>query len=318
MMEANMVIGIPRAFLYYKYRYLWETFFDELGIDYILSPETNKKILDTGNEYAISEACLSSKIYLGHVASLIGKCDYILVPRIEEFLGRGKVCTKFMAIYDLVMNTFRDDNLKLLYYNIDAKSTEFEFNSFWKMGRFLGKKRRSCARAYLLAKQAQWHSHMTAIREQEARMQQPGLKILLVAHPYNIYDKYIGKPITDYLSSLGAVPIMADAVNRKEALTACDRISDLIPWVYNRELVGAVELYRKRVDGIILLSSFPCGPDSLINEIILRRVKDVPILNLIIDGQEGTAGIETRLESFADILKLKKEDWSFNEQRQHR
>ena len=44
----------------------------------------------------------------------------------------------------------------------------------------------------------------------------------------------------------------------------------------------------------------------MVNEIILRRVKDKPILNLIIDGQEGSAGIETRLESFLDIIQFKR------------
>ena len=73
-------------------------------------------------------------------------------------------------------------------------------------------------------------------------------------------------------------------------------------------MVGAIELYKDKVDGIILMSSFPCGPDSLVNEIILRRVKGIPILNLVLDGQEGSAGLETRLESFVDIIKIKKED----------
>jgi predicted nucleotide-binding protein (sugar kinase/HSP70/actin superfamily) len=60
------------------------------------------------------------------------------------------------------------------------------------------------------------------------------------------------------------------------------------------------------VDGIILLSSFPCGPDSMVNEIILRKVQNKPILNLILDGQEGSAGMETRLESFVDIIKYRR------------
>jgi predicted nucleotide-binding protein (sugar kinase/HSP70/actin superfamily) len=59
------------------------------------------------------------------------------------------------------------------------------------------------------------------------------------------------------------------------------------------------------VDGIILLSAFPCGPDSMVNELITRKVKDVPMLNLVLDSQSGTAGIETRLESFVDIIRFK-------------
>ena len=39
-----MKIGIPRAFLYYKYKYLWETFFEELGAEVVVSPETNRSL----------------------------------------------------------------------------------------------------------------------------------------------------------------------------------------------------------------------------------------------------------------------------------
>ena len=57
--------------------------------------------------------------------------------------------------------------------------------------------------------------------------------------------------------------------------------------------------------GIILLSAFPCGPDAMVNELITRRVKGVPILNLVLDSQSGIAGVETRLESFIDIIRFK-------------
>ena len=39
-------------------------------------------------------------------------------------------------------------------------------------------------------------------------------------------------------------------------------------------------------------------------ETIARRVGDVPLLNLVLDSQSGTAGVETRLESFIDIIRF--------------
>jgi GMP synthase-like glutamine amidotransferase len=41
------------------------------------------------------------------------------------------------------------------------------------------------------------------------------------------------------------------------------------------------------------------------NQLIARRVKGIPMLNLVLDSQTGTAGVETRLESFIDIIRLK-------------
>lgn len=305
-----MKIGIPRAFLYHRYHTLWEAFFEELGIEYIVSPDTNREIIKNGTTYAIDEACLSSKIYLGHVEWLIDKCDYILVPRISNYGGYGTVCTKFQAIYDIVTNTFRDRNIKLLNYNIDMKSTDFEIKAFLGMGKLLGKRKTECMRSYMIAKQTEKSFALFEQRKQEDLLNEKKMKILLVAHRYNIDDKYIGSPIINYLHEMGVTPIIGDIANKREAMTRCTEISDTLPWAFNKELVGSIAIYKEKVDGIILISTFPCGPDSLVNEIILRRVKDKPILNLILDGQEGNAGIETRLDSFIDIIKFKKGDYS--------
>jgi predicted nucleotide-binding protein (sugar kinase/HSP70/actin superfamily) len=74
----------------------------------------------------------------------------------------------------------------------------------------------------------------------------------------------------------------------------------------NREIVGSIAMNRGRADGIILLSTFPCGQDAMVSDILLRRIENKPMLNLVLDGQNGTAGVETRLESFLDIIRFQK------------
>lgn len=303
-----MKVGIPRAFLYFKYHVLWETFLEELGIEYIVSPDTNKEIVREGTNCAIDEACLSSKIYLGHVKYLIDKCDYILVPRIATLGGtKDIVCSKFQAIYDVVKNTFREDNLKLLYYSIDILNKDTELKAFIKMGKFLGKSKSQVLKAYYIAKQAEKTTKLLELNEQKRLLETPGLKILIISHPYNIYDKYIGEEITNYLKELDCIPILGCIVEEKKAREEAKIISKTLPWTFNKELVGSIAVYKDYVDGIILVSSFPCGPDSLVNEMIIRKFKEKPIINIILDGQEGTAGMETRLESFIDIIKLREE-----------
>lgn len=303
-----MTIGIPRAFLYFKYHVLWETFFEELGIDYIVSPETNKDIIKRGTAHAIDESCLSSKIYMGHVDYLIDKCDYIFIPRVAS-LGNSKevVCSKFQAIYDVVNNTYREKNLKILYYSIDVHNKDTELKAFLKMGKFLGKNKALVLKAYYVAKQAEKTAKLLDINNQKLLLKNNNIKILIVSHPYNIYDKYIGEPIINTLNELDCTPVLACVAPEKIVREKGKSISKTLPWTFNKELVGAIELYKDEVDGIILVSSFPCGPDSLVNEMIIRKFKEKPIVNLILDGQEGTAGMETRLESFVDIIKLRKE-----------
>jgi predicted nucleotide-binding protein (sugar kinase/HSP70/actin superfamily) len=302
-----MKVGIPKAFLYYRYRTLWETFFDALNIEVVLSPDTNKEILNRGTMYAIDETCLSSKIYLGHVDYLLDKCDRLFVPRISNFGKDGILCTKFEALYDIVRNTFRDQSPKLLDFNIDIRRSKGELAAFLHLGSKLGKGRAATLRAYTLAKMTERQAAAEEVRTQNLQLNSEGLKILIVGHPYNVYDKLIGGPVLKILSELGTTPIIADVVDRRRARERCFEITESLPWMYNRELVGAVREYTDKVHGIVLLSAFPCGPDSLVNEILLRRVRGIPMLNLLMDSQQAEAGIETRLESFIDIIRFKQE-----------
>ena len=68
-----MKIGIPRALLYYRYHVLWNTFFQELGIETVISPHTNKTLMDAGSHYAIDENCLSSKL-LSQITEKTASC----------------------------------------------------------------------------------------------------------------------------------------------------------------------------------------------------------------------------------------------------
>lgn len=303
-----MKIGIPKAFFYFRYGAMWESFFDALGVETIVSPDTNREIVERGSNLAVDESCLSSKIYLGHVAWLMDKCDMVLVPRIGQQGRAGTMCTRFYAVYDLIRNTFRDTDLKLLHYNIDTKDKQLEPLVFVKLGRALGKNRAHSLYAYWTAKQSERAGQMIAMNEQERLLNLGGIKVLVIAHPYNIYDKYIGQPVLSALKAMDAVPVLGCAADPKKAAAASYKLSETMPWVTSRELVGAIAMWRERIDGIIILSTFPCGPDSMVNEIVIRRVKDKPILNLILDGQEGTAGLETRLESFIDIIRFKRDE----------
>ena len=98
------VIGLPRAMLYDRYEVLWKSFFSALGMKGIVSKPTNKAMIEAGSALAIDEACLSTKIYLGHIQSLIGKCDYILVPRISNFGLHRKCAEENQTIHLVTMH----------------------------------------------------------------------------------------------------------------------------------------------------------------------------------------------------------------------
>lgn len=302
-----MKIGIPRALLYYRYDVLWKTFFKELGFETVLSPITDKTILDEGTRYSIDENCLSSKLFFGHVAALEGKCDVIFIPRIANYGKYGVFCTRFEALYDTAVNIFREKNMKFITCDVDVQKHKTEERAFISLGIKLGRTKSRSSEAYQKAKAAHIANIKKKIIYQKQLLRKDGIKILIVGHSYNLHDEYIGKPIIKNIYNLHAIPLLADVVNPKRAQQDYTNICKDVPWMVNRELVGAVWEYMDHIDGLILLTAFPCGPDSMLNEMIIRKVKGKPILNLLLDSQDGNAGIETRLESFVDIIRFRKE-----------
>lgn len=301
-----MTIGIPRALLYHRYKDLWEAFFAELNCKIVVSEETNKKILDYGIKHSIDESCLPVKIYMGHIYSLIGKCNYILVPRIASYYNKNMVCVKFNALYDIVKNTFEKD-VKLIDYNIDAENGKSEQKGFIKMGRMLGNSYIKSLLAYKKAKKVlQFKEKQKNNLQAEKLKENDKLKILVVSHHYNTYDKLIGYPIVEYIKKLGGTVVFADSFDKEKSIKKSKEISKSLYWIYNKELVGSIKLLEDSVDGIILLTAFPCGPDSLVNELIIRKFKKTPIINIIQDELFGEAGMQTRIESFMDIIYERK------------
>ena len=101
--------------------------------------------------------------------------------------------------------------------------------------------------------------------------------------------------------------VKAPKVDKKTAKMYASTLSPTLYWTYSKELIGAINYYRYSVDGILFLSSFPCGPDSLVNELMLRKITDIPTTSILIDELTSNTGHETRLESFIDIIKERRD-----------
>lgn len=302
----KMRIGIPKALLYFKYRIMWRSFFESLGHEVIASPDTNKTILDMGVNSSIDESCTSAKIFMGHVEWLIkhGEVDTIFIPRVVSYEDGDITCTKFHGLYDICRATYPD--AKFLHHNIDYDHGHTELGAYKALGATLGAKPAESQTAYEKALEGLRLYEKELETKQEKVAKKDSLKVLMVAHPYNIYDKLIGEPILKALHELNCDVIFADIPESSAMCKRAETLSATVYWRYNKELIGAVDYYKNDIDGIIFLATFPCGPDSLAIELLTRRLKDIPMTTLIADSNFGEAGIQTRIESFIDILEARK------------
>ena len=260
-----MTIGLPRALLYYRYQYLWNVFFTELGCKVITSPDTCQTILSEGISCSTGECCLPVKLFMGHVANLIGRCDYILVPRFETLEKNEEFCVRFFGLPDIVHNSFPD--VSLISYNLQGHKRGSEQQGFLRMGKFLGKSSALSLKAYRSAKEEQRKQNSLTEKRQQVLFNASGLKVLLASQPYIIHDAYVGKPLVRMLREQGGVPVYADRCDHVACRVCAKSISGDLYWTLNKEIIGAIQLTKQKVDGALLITAFPCGTDSLVNEL---------------------------------------------------
>ncbi|MGI6165075.1 MAG: acyl-CoA dehydratase activase-related protein, partial [Limnochordia bacterium] len=104
----DMTVGIPRGLFFYTFYPMWKTFFHELGVRVIVSPQTTKNILDAGVEETVTDACIPIKVYHGHVEALKEQADYIFIPRMVNYRGKQTFCPKFLGLPDMVRYSLQD------------------------------------------------------------------------------------------------------------------------------------------------------------------------------------------------------------------
>ena len=310
-------VGIPRALLYHRYGALWRAFFEALGRTVMVSRPTDRAVLEAGQAASVDETCLASKVYMGHVRALMDADpapDAIFVP---SMLSQGLLrmyCTKFQALPDLVANTFSEERPRLLSLRVDEPGGCPEQDAYLDLAARMGATRKEAKAAWKAAARAQREHEDKLARAQaelvasQAKLPAAArpLTILVASHPYVLHDAFVGGPVIDTLRELGATVLFADETDRARAYKESLRFSQTMPWAVNREVVGSILLLHEHVDGIVLMSAFPCGPDSMTDDAVSRCIHGKPLLTLTVDAQSGTAGLETRTESFVDILSYQR------------
>ena len=328
-LDDMVKIGIPRALFYYYYYPLWRAFFNSMGLEVVLSPETNKAILDNGIETTLSEACLPVKVFFGHVTAIADQVDYLFVPRITRVEPKAYICPKFMGLPDMLRA--RLNNLPVLVdtvvdAGINGDSIQCWEDCFREVGSIFTRDKQLVDSSIKAALQAQnrFRERLTAGMllpqaledidvsdvSEVAAASQPDqmLKIGLLGHPYNLYDPYISMNLIKKLYGLGVSVVTPESLTDHEIEEKSNKLPKRLFWTLGKRMIGsALNFYQnKRLDGLIYLTSFGCGPEALIEEMVARWAKqrdDLPLMMLTIDEHTGEAGMLTRLEAFTEMIK---------------
>ncbi len=329
-----MQIGIPRALSYYDFFPFWYGFFSDLGIEIVLSDKTTKKTMSEGSSLVVPETCLPVKIYAGHILNLLDKgIDKILVPSIQSIAPKIYNCSKIRGLPDLIRNVVKRpftiidatldkseknkglyDFLKEIaaYYNItDFERIKKASKSAWRVYNNFQIMRRSGI-DYKKALKSAIENKVVIASEQKSYP----INIAVIAHGYNLYDDRASMKIFEKLEKLDVKAYTAQNLTLEQMQEGLNAINSRLYWANEYEITGAAAHYiqDRKIDGIITINAFGCGPDSLMLERISRFAQKLnkPILHLSIDEQTGEAGFVTRIEAFVDMLFRKKRSGILN------
>ena len=297
-------VGFPEGMMFFEHRRLWEDFFHRLGCRVVCSGCTTNRILTSGVELCCNETCLPVKVFTGHAAALLGKADFIFIPRYARVCRYERACPKLCGLPDEVRLSLKNE-VQPLEVTVDlgrdsAKTRE----SLGRLARELGRDRKAAEKAFSEAVE-------TGLTAEDSPNASPGGRgapvIAVLGHPYMIYDDLLSMGLIGKLRGAGYRVLTPYDLKRSE------RRRDTHPFLGREffetglDILGGAPVFlgMPELAGMIYLTPFACGVDSLVTEFIDRRLRSgrwVPFLKITVDEHSGEAGFDTRLEAFLDML----------------
>jgi predicted nucleotide-binding protein (sugar kinase/HSP70/actin superfamily) len=310
-------IGIPRALLYYQYYPMWKVFFERLGVQIVVSPSTNKSILNLGVSRGVQDTCLPVKVFFGHAISLANECDLLFIPAVTSLGKKIYNCSKLIGLPNMV-RALIPECPPILAPEINYEKGRYNlYRNIYDVGHYF------TSNPFKLRKvvEESWRSNLDfrnkmsdeGITPFQAIDCQPlpdikssSLTVAVIGHPYIIYDEYISHRLISRLQQMEVKVVTPEMIPERELDAATRRLVGIPHWSFETDIIGAGEYYLEmKVDGIITVSAFGCGPDSMMLGIVQHRAREfeIPLLPLSLDEHSSEGGLLTRLEAFLDMLR---------------
>ncbi|MBQ3138728.1 MAG: 2-hydroxyacyl-CoA dehydratase [Ruminococcus sp.] len=264
-------VGLPMTLSFYEQMKFWQTFFNELGFETVISDESSREIYYLGQHTIPSDTvCYPAKLAHGHIEYLLDKgVDFIFYPCMSYNIDEGGSDNHFncpvVAYYPelLAANNLRlnDKNFFRPYMDMNNKKNIVRvMKQTLKRYNISGKIAAAVDKAFeAYHKQQADISKKAAEIIAQARAEKRNI-IVLAGRPYHI-DREINHGIHKLITSLGMAVVTEDSV---AALGETPELGVLNQWTYHSRLYRAAQYVTTQPDmQLIQLVSFGCGIDAV-------------------------------------------------------
>ena len=316
----QMKVGIPRGLLFNDFSPLFIPFFKYLGIETVVSDETDRKIINRGLEIVPEEYCFPTKVAYGHVDNLLKKgVDFIFIPHIAntgEPIGGYKysvTCPWTQSAPDLMKSA-----PKLIEEGLNSEmliSPSLFFD--WGLNHIEDQMKKAVAKMGHSTKNVRAALQEGFINKQrfDKKIEEKTKEVfdsiknynknepafLVMARPYTAYDANVNNDIVNKILDAGylAIPLELAPIGSIDISTQMPKMY----WIQGQKKLAAIELLNKNKNLFgIDITYFACGPDTQINQQMRCRTQK-PFLTVEMDEHTGDAGIDTRLQAFFNTVK---------------
>lgn len=306
-------VGLPMTLSFYEQMKFWQTFFNALGFETVISDESSREVYYLGQHTIPSDTvCYPAKLAHGHIEYLLDKgVDFIFYPCMSYNIDEGGSDNHFncpvVAYYPelLAANNLRlnDKNFFRPYMDMNNKKNIVRvMKQTLKHYNISGKIAAAVDKAFeAYHKQQADISKKAAEIIAQARAEKRNI-IVLAGRPYHI-DREINHGIHKLITSLGMAVVTEDSV---AALGETPELGVLNQWTYHSRLYRAAQYVTTQPDmQLIQLVSFGCGIDAVTGDEVRHILENGGKLytQLKIDEINNLGAARIRLRSLVAAME---------------
>ncbi|HPE54534.1 MAG TPA: acyl-CoA dehydratase activase-related protein, partial [Mesotoga prima] len=299
-------IGISKSLSMNTLFPLFSNFFSSLGFRIVVPDKSDPR----GWDRKKSEFCFPVELSHGYTYDLLDKNpDYFFIPavkglEVENSVENSVFCPFVQSEPDWLMGSFEELRSKRILTDFFDFSQGFEKEKekFVSLAKSMGRNREEALAAFSNGVKS-YEDSVRRIKEIGERflenLKNSDFGVVIFGRAYNAFSSDANMGIPEKLASRGIPVVTFDALPYEG-----ERSYEKMYWAWGEMNLKAARYVRNNPKLFALyITNFSCGPDSFLISFFRDIMGKKPSLILELDSHTSDAGVETRIEAFADVVR---------------
>jgi predicted CoA-substrate-specific enzyme activase len=304
-------IGLPMGLHSLEWAVFLTTLLTRLGWRVTHSPRTARNIVVAGVESMTAETCFPVKVFHGHVKHLLDTTDRLFLPTVVNIPAttdseKGLFCPMVQSSRYLVAAALDIPESRIIGPTLHLSHGPRALAG--AMATSLPDALRPDSRTILAAMRAAYAAHAAFVADLRAVGRDilgalaPDEPLWVVSgRPYNLHDERLSLGLGRLAARLGVKALPLDFLDL--TATPLTRFPRMYWGLGSRILRAAADTAAAPNRFGVHLGNFSCGPDSFLEHFYGHTMGDKPYLLLELDEHSAAAGMITRMEAFANVVR---------------